>query len=134
MLASGAAPPDPIAVRLAGARAAGLCSLRSPMSSLWTPGGERPVERTEPAASDAAAPAASSRAAPQSAGGEPTEEELEAELAEVHRQIAETPAWAVIANHIVGMFQLAGVHLGQSPPNLEDARLAIDAMAALVEG
>jgi hypothetical protein len=59
--------------------------------------------------------------------------ETEAELLEMQRQIAEAPAWAVIANHVVGLFQLAGVHLSQQPPNFEESRLAIDAMAAIVE-
>ena len=52
----------------------------------------------------------------------------------MQRQIAEAPAWAVVANHVVGLFQLAGVHLSQQPPNFDEARLAIDAMAAVVEG
>ena len=52
----------------------------------------------------------------------------------MQRQIAEAPAWAVIANHVVGLFQLAGVHLSQQPPHYEEARLAIDAMAAVIEG
>ena len=40
----------------------------------------------------------------------------------------------VIANHCIGLFQLAVLHLEQSPPNREEAKLAIDAMAAIVEG
>ena len=94
------------------------------MSSLWTPGGERPVGREPDPATEQ----------PAAQPGQPSQEELEAELAEVQRQIAEAPAWAVIANHVIGIFQLAGVHLSQSPPNLEEAGLAIDGMAALVEG
>ena len=101
------------------------------MSSLWTPGGERPVGR-EPESPPGPQPPPGPQQ-PQR-GGRPSDEELEAELAEVQRQIAEAPAWAVIANHTIGMFQLAGVHLSQAPPNLDEAALAIDAMAALVEG
>ena len=100
------------------------------MSSLWTPGGERPVGRQPQEPAQPQAHAAHDH------GHEPErlDPETEAELAEMQRQIAEAPAWAVIANHAVGLFQLAGVHLSQQPPNFDEARLAIDAMAGLVEG
>ena len=39
-----------------------------------------------------------------------------------------------MANHAYGLFELAAIHLSQQPPSLEPARLAVDAMAALVEG
>ncbi|MGH2686450.1 MAG: hypothetical protein ACRDJP_13380 [Actinomycetota bacterium] len=94
------------------------------MSSLWTPGGERPVGRQPQ-------PEPEAQAGP---GQQRLDPETEAELAEMQRQIAEAPAWAVVANHAIGLFQLAGVHLSQQPPKLEEARLAIDGMAALVEG
>ena len=60
--------------------------------------------------------------------------QLEAELAAMQEELARTPAAVVIANHAVGLFQLAAIHLNRQPPNLEDGRLAIDAMAALVDG
>ena len=34
----------------------------------------------------------------------------------------------------MGLYQLAGIHLSQDPPNFEAGRLAIDAMAAIIEG
>jgi hypothetical protein len=49
-------------------------------------------------------------------------------------EVAATPASVVIANHAVGLFQLAAIHLNHRPPNLAEGRLAIDAMGALVEG
>ena len=52
----------------------------------------------------------------------------------MQEEVASTPASVVIANHAVGLFQLAAIHLNQQPPNLAEGRLAIDAMAALVEG
>jgi hypothetical protein len=69
-------------------------------------------------------------------GGEQPEvpEELEAELADVQRQLLETPASVIIANHAIGLFQLAALHLNQQPPNFIDAQLAIDALGSLVEG
>ncbi|HXQ90758.1 MAG TPA: hypothetical protein VN768_04300, partial [Acidimicrobiales bacterium] len=33
-----------------------------------------------------------------------------------------------------GLLELAAIHLSQSPPQLDQARLAVDAMARLVEG
>jgi hypothetical protein len=53
---------------------------------------------------------------------------------EMRRQLAATPADVVIANHCYGLFELAAVYLSQTPPMLPKARLAIDAMTAVVEG
>jgi Domain of unknown function (DUF1844) len=102
------------------------------MSSLWTPDGERPVRRTPDPA-----PAAASPSQP---GPMPTDlsaddvAALQDELAEAQREILSVPASAIVANHAIGLFQLAAVHLQTEPPNLDDARLAIDAMGALVDG
>jgi hypothetical protein len=52
----------------------------------------------------------------------------------MRRQLAATPADVVIANHCYGLFELAAVYLSQAPPMLPKARLAIDAMTAVVEG
>jgi hypothetical protein len=88
------------------------------MPELWTPG--------DPATSEPDQPV----------GTPPTPEEtaLAEELAAMQAELAKTPASVVVANHAVGLFQLAAIHLNQRPPNLEDGRLAIDAMAALVDG
>ena len=92
------------------------------MGTIWTPGGERPVgeDRDDTPASGAAA--------------DEVPENLEAELAEVQRQLLETPASVIIANHCIGLFQLAALHLNQQPPNFVDAQLAIDSLGSLVEG
>ncbi len=58
----------------------------------------------------------------------------EAELAALRRELASTPAAIVIANHCYGLFELAALHLSSQPPKLEEARLAIDSLALLVEG
>ena len=55
-------------------------------------------------------------------------------MAAVQQELLSTPVSVVIANHAVGLFQLAALHLNQRPPNLEEGRLAVDAMGALVEG
>jgi hypothetical protein len=94
------------------------------MSSLWTPGGERPVGREpEP---QTATPPGDSR--------EPTEEELNKQMARMQEELAKTPVEVVVANHAFGLFELAALHLSLQPPQLDQARLAIDALAALVEG
>ena len=100
------------------------------MSTIWTPGGEY-VPREEPP----------ERPAPPPAGArEPTPEELEAALAEA-RAVLATPVLEHIGGHAMAFFELAALHLereaatgGKEPPDLAEASLAIDAMAALVEG
>ncbi len=101
------------------------------MSTIWTPSGERPIRREpeQPAPPREQGPAGEREGPTQ----ELTEEELRAQLAEVQRQVAETPAEVVVANHAIGLFQLAVIHLDQSTPNLAAAQLAIDAMAGIVE-
>jgi hypothetical protein len=98
------------------------------MGTIWTPGGERPV------GDEGAQTTPSPPGAPPGPGQGPAPEELEAELAEVQRQLLETPASVIIANHAIGLFQLAALHLNQQPPNFVDAQLAIDALGSIVEG
>jgi predicted extracellular nuclease len=62
----------------------------------------------------------------------PTPEQEKA-MAEARARLAETPANVVVANHVVGLYELAAIHLGTNPPRFEDARLAIDALAAIVD-
>ncbi|HEX2851285.1 MAG TPA: hypothetical protein VHN98_12055, partial [Acidimicrobiales bacterium] len=105
------------------------------MSSLWTPGGERPVPRGGEAPSDEA-----TRGAP--AGDDEydadldgmTPEEAQQRMRELQDELARTPAATVVANHCFGLFELAALHLSTSPPQLSESQLAIDALAALVEG
>ncbi len=53
---------------------------------------------------------------------------------ELRRQLADTPAEAVVANHAYGLFELGALHLSLDPPQLAKAKIAIDALACLVEG
>ena len=48
-------------------------------------------------------------------------------------ELAAAPAMVVVANHVVGLFQLAAIHLNQDPPHLEDGRLAIDAVKGVLD-
>jgi hypothetical protein len=58
----------------------------------------------------------------------------EEELLEVGKHLAAAPAEDVVANHCYGLFELGALHLSQQPPQLEKARLAIDALGLLVDG
>lgn len=99
------------------------------MSTLWTPGGERPIRREAP--SD---PGPGPAEAGGGEGRQPSEAEMAEQMARLRDQLARTPAEAVVANHAYGLFELAALHLSLEPPQLEQARLAIDALGYLVEG
>ncbi|HVE46416.1 MAG TPA: hypothetical protein VNA57_06680 [Acidimicrobiales bacterium] len=99
------------------------------MSTIWTPGGERPVGGNQPDRAEEPPPPAG-----RAGGAEPTEAEMEAKMMELRRQLAETPAELVIANHAYGLFELAALHLSLTPPQLPQAQLAIDALGAVIEG
>lgn len=90
------------------------------MSSLWTPGGEVPVDRNT-------APAAEPKPADDDAA-------LEAQMQEMQRQLLEAPAADVLAQHLMAFYELAAMHLGSDQPRLPDAKLAIDAIEALLDG
>jgi len=85
------------------------------MSGLWTPGGGTPASEPPPPR-------------------EPDPAEVEKAMEEELAAIRNTPAQYVVGNHAIQLFELARIHLTGDPPNLSNASLAIDAMAALVEG
>lgn len=60
--------------------------------------------------------------------------EIDAAMAEARARLAEVPAEVVVVNHAMGLYELAAIHLSSDTPDLVSASLAIDAMAALVEG
>jgi hypothetical protein len=101
--------------------------------SLWTPDGERPVGR-EPSPE----PAPEVDDLPSFEDLSPEDqarvEQMQAELDEVRRSLLEAPASVVVANHAMGIYELAAIHLTAPEPKLSEAVLAIDALAALVEG
>ena len=96
------------------------------MSSIWTPGGERPIRREPEPRADAPPIAGDER--------ELSPEEMEQQMAALQQQLAETPAAMVVANHCFGLFELAALHLSLQPPQLGEASVAIDALNAIVEG
>jgi hypothetical protein len=118
--------------------------------SLWTPGGEVPVERNRegrassggpqpgaPAISEAALAEAAAAAGIDLEGLSPEErtqlETMMLEMAQVQAQLATTPAAQVVANHLGGFYELARIHLSQDPPRFDEASLAIDAMAGVLD-
>jgi hypothetical protein len=103
------------------------------VSGLWTPGGGDPAQP----------PSEPNGATDPAAGPAPSAEEVAA-VRELHERLKATPVADVIVNHAIGIWQLALVHLGvvtppdpdgDTPvPDLASAGLAIDALAALVDG
>lgn len=112
--------------------------------SLWTPGGEVPVNRQaggspgpDPAPDPRAGGTAGLAGAPSLDDLSPEErEQAEAmikEMAQVQQQIAETPAAQLVANHAMGLYELAAIKLSQEPPLYSEAQLAIDTLNAVIE-
>ena len=60
--------------------------------------------------------------------------EIEAAMAEARARLADVPAEVVIVNHVMGLYELGAIHLSSETPDLAAASLAIDAMAAVVDG
>lgn len=61
-------------------------------------------------------------------------DEAQEALREARARVAEVPAETVVVNHVMGLYELAAIHLSAEPPRLADAALAIDAVGCLVEG
>ena len=117
------------------------------MSSLWTPDGERPVSRDsapaaepEPAAASGSDPLRAAAAALGLDLDAMTEEDraqLEAELAEmmqVRRQVAATPAAEMLTNYLMRFFDLATIYLEAEPPAFGEAATVIEAFRSVLEG
>ncbi len=108
------------------------------MSSLWTPSGEHRVPRPGEQPTREAPTPPTGQGPPPSAG-EPTEPtEVDAELAEqltkLQEELLAAPAATIVANHAYHLFELARLHLSQPSPRLDQAKVAIDAFGALVDG
>jgi len=128
------------------------------MSSLWTPGGEHEVPR-EPASTPDADGGADDPAVGADTGLtaemedaiaaalpegvrlddlSPEQlaqaEQMVMEMAEARERLTSTPASTVVANHAMGLYELAALHLSQQTPNYTEATVAIDALAAIVDG
>ncbi len=132
--------------------------------SLWTPGGEVPVNRERPGAGG---PDRSDGPSEPGRPGDPGDQSVRAalsdevlaeaaaaagididqlspeergqleamllEMAEAQARLASTPAVEVLVNHLGGIYELARIHLSQDPPHFDEAALAIDALAAVLD-
>jgi len=61
-------------------------------------------------------------------------DEAQQAINEARERLAGIPAELVVSNHVMGLYELAAIHLGAEPPSLVEAALAIDAVGCLVEG
>lgn len=109
------------------------------MSSLWTPDGEHRVDDARGTKTPLDTPARTHQQSGPGFGEDlPIDPETEAryrtEMDRLEEELLAASVGDVIANHCYGLFQLAAIHLGQQPPHLEQARLAIDALGAIVDG
>jgi hypothetical protein len=99
------------------------------VSTLWTPGGE---QEPSPQNAQAGVPGAETGAD----AGEMDEQARE-QLRQLREQLAATPVADIVANHAIGLWELALLHLSPAEgdaPDLEQAQLAVDGVATLVEG
>lgn len=105
--------------------------------SLWTPHGEHPIDDDRPQGGTDQGPAETVDAISAEDLTEEQREQLAAmaeEMAETQRRLAAVPAAQVVANHAIGLFELGAIHLHAQPPKFDQASIAIDALAAIVDG
>jgi hypothetical protein len=103
------------------------------VSSLWTPSGEH---RPSSEATGDEEPGTSRPAAGGAQPGAGDDAAMREELHRIRAELAGTPVADLVANHAIGLWQLAVLHLTpeSGEARLDEAGLAIDAMAALVDG
>lgn len=99
--------------------------------SLWTPGGEHTPEPDPQPTGPAGMPPDLEDLSPEDRA---RLEQMQTEMAQVREQLLGAPASVVVANHAMGIYELAAIHLTADAPKLSEASLAIDALAALVDG
>jgi hypothetical protein len=107
--------------------------------SLWTPDGEHRVPHESAGEEGQDAPSVAADAGLDDPLEDLTDEQREAamamaaEMEEVRRQLSSVPAAVVVANHAMGLYELAAIHLSSQPPNFGEAQVAIDGMTGIVE-
>lgn len=105
--------------------------------SLWTPDGEHPVNTDAPtpqADPDSPSSIESDEMSEQYPSLDPEmTTEVQEQLANVQAQLLAAPVDRVVSNHVMGLFELASLHLRSEDSDLENARLPIDAMGLLVD-
>ena len=118
------------------------------MSSLWTPGGERPVppsaappdeldELDGDVTGDPLRAAAAAIGVDLDSLTDDERTQLQAELAEmmrVRREVAATPAAEMLANYLMRFFDLATIYLESEPPAFAEAATVIEAFRSVLDG
>jgi hypothetical protein len=107
------------------------------VSSIWTPDGEYTPEEPERPRARGPEGGPPGGAGPPNAAQPDAAQLDEAQVREALARLASTPVAAILADHAVRLHELAVLHLGltsERPDSLGEAALAIDGMAALVEG
>ena len=105
--------------------------------SLWTPDGEHEIDRSS-SENPIADTEEDTNLEDLPGFDELTTEQQEqaramaAELAAARQRLSQTPAAEVIANHVMGIYELAAIHLSDENPKLNEAQIAIDAMNGIV--
>jgi len=107
--------------------------------TLWTPSGEHPVDR-QPSAppSEPASPSGPPGADEPSLEDLPPEqraqvEEMNRQMEAAQQQMLSLPAGVVVGQQAMQFYELSALYLSQQPPRLDEARIAIDALAGVVE-
>ncbi len=90
--------------------------------SLWTPDGEHPIPPKEEPTPDL------------SPEQEEQARQMAHELSEARQTLLEAEVSTVITNHALGIYELAALHITAEKPDMVEARLAVDALDALVTG
>jgi hypothetical protein len=109
------------------------------VSTLWTPSGEHEPER-QPERDPGEAVFGDPADLAGDPAGQPSAEELAA-IRQARAELAAVPVADIVANHAVGLWELAILHLSPDPmpdgaparPRMDEAALAIDALAAMVD-
>jgi hypothetical protein len=66
-------------------------------------------------------------------GSVTTSDEHEIDESQEIEYLRSTPASTVLGNHFFVLLQLAAIQLSATPPNLSDAQLVIDTIAAMLQ-
>lgn len=56
-----------------------------------------------------------------------------AEMGRVRQEMLAVPASEIVANHLMGIYELGAIHLGENPPNFAEATIAIEALRAVLD-
>ncbi len=86
--------------------------------TIWTPDGDHPVPPADDLSDEQQEQA----------------REMAHEMSEARQQLLEAEVATVLANHALGIYELAALHITSENPDMVEARLAVDALGVLVEG